>query len=216
MWKIIPLSKIVKNNYNYKGMDDFMSMRLKNNIERNGQVQNIIVRELDSGKYEIVNGEHRIDEMRKLKKKHAMCFNVGAVSRDDAVLLMIETNETNFDPNLYELGGLLSDIKNDVSVEDMVYELPYESDEIDRLIDLSMIEDSEPQFDDNFEDDIDGPPPSTDTKWVIIGDFKFKIDSEVYHKKLIDFAEELEIPVYEIDPESKDFKQALITKLKLV
>jgi ParB-like chromosome segregation protein Spo0J len=55
----IPLDLLVPADWNYKTDDEYRQEKLKNNIKRNGQVENIIVRLLSTGFYEIVNGNHR-------------------------------------------------------------------------------------------------------------------------------------------------------------
>ena len=63
----VPIDKLVKADWNYKTEDDKKQEKLKENIKRNGQIENILIRELDTGYYEVVNGNHRLSVLKELK-----------------------------------------------------------------------------------------------------------------------------------------------------
>lgn len=71
----IEVSKLVKAVWNYKEEDEKQTQKLIENFKRNGQVENIQIRELDNGSYEVVNGNHRLDVMNELKMKKCHVFN---------------------------------------------------------------------------------------------------------------------------------------------
>jgi ParB-like chromosome segregation protein Spo0J len=45
------ISQLVKADWNYKVDNEALAEKLANNIKRNGQIENIIVRELDKEEY---------------------------------------------------------------------------------------------------------------------------------------------------------------------
>ena len=57
----IEVKQLVKADWNYKQENEIQTENLINNFKRNGQIENIIIRELDSGFFEVVNGNHRED-----------------------------------------------------------------------------------------------------------------------------------------------------------
>ena len=95
-WTDIQISKLVKANWNYKEENEKQTDKLLNNFKRNGQIENILIRELDTGFYEVVNGNHRLDVMKILKLKKAHAYNFGKISLAEAQRIAIETNETKF------------------------------------------------------------------------------------------------------------------------
>lgn len=92
----LPVASMIKADWNYKVDDAKLSAKLEENIRRNGQIENIIVRELDDGTFEVVNGNHRLDVMRRLEFENVYCYNLGSVGLPEAQRIAIETNETKF------------------------------------------------------------------------------------------------------------------------
>lgn len=107
---VIPLKNLVKANWNYKHDEPKKAEKLKANFMRNGQIQNLIVRELDTGYYEVVNGNHRVDVMVDLNMDSAVCYNLGNITLQHAQRIAIETNETNFKNDSEKLNGLLMEL----------------------------------------------------------------------------------------------------------
>lgn len=162
----IPLNKLVMANWNYKDMDSPKYLKLKeklrNNFKRNGQVESIIVRELDTGFFEICNGNHRYEIMHELEFEEAHCFNMGQVSQRDAERIAIETNETKFETDTLKLAQLLTGLQEDFTVDELVDTLPYDEAEIDsfnKLLDFDFEDengsDQEKKFNDGGEDPAD-------------------------------------------------------------
>src|SRR5574343_637826 len=109
-WQLIPLEKLVSADWNYKTDDATMEAHLLENFKRNGQIESIIVRLLDTGFYEVVNGNHRLKVMRQLETKEAMTFCLGEISLSQAKRIAIETNETRFASDNIKLAEALSEI----------------------------------------------------------------------------------------------------------
>ena len=112
-YKKIKLNKLKKAPWNYKVEDTELLEKLKKNIQKNGFIQNLIVRELDNNIYEVVNGNHRLDILIKLNYEKAVCFNLGKISEILAKKIAIETNETRFDSNISKLAEIIDDLKNE-------------------------------------------------------------------------------------------------------
>lgn len=122
---ILPLSVLCKAEWNYKEENSELSEKLLANFQKNGQIENIIVRELANGLYEVVNGNHRLDVMRDLAYTDVQVFNLGAITEEEAYRISLETNETKFHANPLKVSNILKQIHNSVSLEDMVKTLPY-------------------------------------------------------------------------------------------
>lgn len=118
------ISSLVKADWNYKEENSELSERLLANFEKNGQIENIIVRELGNGLYEVINGNHRLDVMRDLNYTDVQVYNLGAISDTEAYQIAIETNETKFYANPLKLSTLLKDIAERVSLEELIKTMP--------------------------------------------------------------------------------------------
>jgi hypothetical protein len=129
-YKVIELSKLVKADWNYKEDDHEIAKKLKKNIENNGQIENLIVRNLGNGTWEVINGNHRLDVMHDLGLKTAMCCDLGMISLQQAKRVAIETNETKFPNDPLKLMEVIKDLGSTFEVEDLSLSLPYTEDEI--------------------------------------------------------------------------------------
>jgi len=128
-YKRIPLSKIVVENWNYKKNDEFLMEQLINNINRTGQIENLLVRNLGKGKYGLVNGHHRLEALQKLKIKTAYCYDLGKISLKEAKRIGLETNETKFDSDPFQLAKLVKEIDNEF--DDFSDTSPFDDDDMD-------------------------------------------------------------------------------------
>lgn len=143
----IPINKLVKADWNYKLNDDELHNKLLENFKRNGQIENIIVRELDTGFFEIINGNHRLGVMKELNMKKVHCFNFGKISLTQAQRIAIEVNETRFRNDEFALGRLFKEIQEEYDMDDLLKTLPFSDKEISdymSILDLPEYEVTEP------------------------------------------------------------------------
>ena len=131
---MLPLAKMVKANWNYKEDNDALLEKLKANIKRNGQIENIIVRQLDTGFYEVVNGNHRFDAMSQLGLTEAICFDLGKISDAQARRIAVETNETKFGVDNIKLAEIVSEIMQEFDdMGDLSSTMPYSPEELENF-----------------------------------------------------------------------------------
>lgn len=133
-WKVLPASKLVTAPWNYKEDDAEMESKLRENLKANGLVMNLIVREIGKGKFEVVNGNHRLKVMNDLGIEEAMCFNMGKVSEEAAIRIAIETNETSFETNTLKLSDLMRRISEKFDMRDLVGSMPYQEEHIQSML----------------------------------------------------------------------------------
>ena len=73
------INKIITNsNQPRKYFDDEKMEELKNSIKNNGLIQPIVVRKLDTGKYEIIAGERRYRACRDLGMETIQVIKISA------------------------------------------------------------------------------------------------------------------------------------------
>ena len=131
--KLISLDKLRLADWNYKEEDAELAQKLLENIKRVGQIENLIVRELDSGTYEIVNGNHRYIALQQLGSPNALCYDLGSISLDAAQRIAIETNESKFKADSVKLAGIFKELSKEFSLEDLIATMPYNQQQIDGL-----------------------------------------------------------------------------------
>jgi ParB-like chromosome segregation protein Spo0J len=133
----IKASKLVKALWNYKNDDAQKMRKLVENIRQNGQVENIIVRDIGNGKYEVVNGNHRLDAFQELELDEVMVCNLGKVSDAQAKKIAVETNETRFPSDLLSLSTVMKDILIEFPQEELLTSMPYTDVELNDLLNLN-------------------------------------------------------------------------------
>lgn len=132
----VKVNDLVKNQFNYKDNDEVMLGKLSKNIEKNGAIQNLIVRELPTGALEICDGAHRYDVLKEKGEDEVFVFNLGKISDAKAKRICVELNETQFASDKMRLGSLLRDITTEFGIEESLTTLPYSEDELEKLLKL--------------------------------------------------------------------------------
>jgi len=131
--KIFPIGLLKKADWNYKEEDEAMSAKLRANIQRNGQIENIHLRLLPSGYYEIINGNHRYDELLALGKKTVLAYDHGECSIEEAIRKCLETNETVFKGDNSKLAMLVKQLSEGFDVDELLQSLPFSEKEFNDL-----------------------------------------------------------------------------------
>lgn len=161
------INRLVKADWNYKVDDDFLKEKLRNNIKANGQIENIIVREIKKDIYEIVNGNHRLDVFRELGIDEIMCFNLGKISEIQAKRIAVETNETKFANDTIKLSNIINEILQ--SFDNIIPDsLPFTEKEL--------------EYFKNLDNDIINIVSKGDenSEWAQVSDVEFKVpDKEI-------------------------------------
>jgi hypothetical protein len=135
MFKYIKTNDLIKAPWNYKVEDSFLKTKLTNNVNKNGFIENIIVREMDDGKFEVVNGNHRLDVAIDLGIDKVFSFNLGKVSLAKAKRVALETNELRYNVDKKILANIIGSITEEVSIDELKSTLPFDDNEIDALLD---------------------------------------------------------------------------------
>jgi len=152
-FKLIPVELIVKADWNYKEEDEYQQGQLTNNIKRLNQIENTHVRLLDTGYYEMINGNHRYDSVVELEKKFLYCYDHGEVSFQEGVRRAIETNETKFRADHLKLSELVKEISESVDVDELLKTMPYSEEDIEGMMKLTEFDWEQYDSGDEDEDD---------------------------------------------------------------
>jgi nucleoside-triphosphatase THEP1 len=133
-FEVIEIKNLVKADWNYKEEDESFQQILTNSTKKYAQLENLIVRELETGAYEIVNGNHRYESYLACGLKKVMVRNLGKISLAEAKSIAIATNEGRFKSNDAKLYALLKEISEDIPVNEMSKMMPYSEELINDKI----------------------------------------------------------------------------------
>jgi hypothetical protein len=122
-----------------------MQTKLVENIRRNGQVENIIVRAIEGGTFEVVNGNHRLDALATLGYQDVVVCDMTPMTLDHAKRLALETNETRFDSDPALLAQIVVDTFE--NFEDFQETAPFTQDELTEFTDTLDFQGHEPEED---------------------------------------------------------------------
>ena len=200
----IPTDKLVKADWNYKTEDPNKQEKLKENIKRNGQIENIIIRELETGFYEVVNGNHRLSVLKALNIEKAYSYNLGKISQAQANRIAIETNETKFDTDSIALAERVKELTEEFDLKDLINTLPYSETEIDNFSKLT-------DFDWNMYETEDLSDTFSDTKYDKT--INVKVTNETY-KRWLELKDRLN-GIIGYDNESKVLEFAIIEAINI-
>ncbi len=109
--KWITLADLITAEWNYKDGDEFMAARLEKAMRQDGQIVNLIVRDMGDGTWEVVNGNHRLQTMRRIGTERAMCFDLGQIDQERAEQIAFITNETEHAANEMDLATRLAELE---------------------------------------------------------------------------------------------------------
>ena len=158
----IPIEKLVKAGWNYKVDNQELSEKLENNIKRNGQIENVIIRELDTGFFEVVNGNHRLDVLNRLGFGEVYCYNLGNISESQAKRIAIETNETKFTGKIDELAAIMKELS--IEFDDIDLTMPFSDDEMQEMLkEVDVKFDGVNEYEDVPEKEIENIPEKPQT-----------------------------------------------------
>jgi hypothetical protein len=127
-YKEIELKKLIFAAWNYKGEDPELMERLKANIVANGAIENLVVRPIGQGKYEVVNGNHRLQAYKELNMKTALCYDMGDISDAMAKRVAVELNETKFPNDSKKLAAMLNELKEEYGFDELKMTSPLDEE----------------------------------------------------------------------------------------
>jgi ParB family chromosome partitioning protein len=119
----LPLERLKEATWNPNQMDKAMLSRLRESLTRYGLVQNLVVRPLEAGCYEVLSGNQRLQVLRGLQPSPVPCV---VVDLDDAQakLLSQALNRIGGEDNLGLRAEMLKEILDRIPQAEVVKLLP--------------------------------------------------------------------------------------------
>jgi hypothetical protein len=135
--RVIPIERIRPNPWNPNSMDEAMLARERASIEKFGFLGSIMVRGLDDGDVEIIDGEHRWQVARSLGMEELPCWDMGVVSDLAAKELTLALREIHGDHDPGRVQAILREIAKTEPSENLRKILPYSDEVFARLSELN-------------------------------------------------------------------------------
>lgn len=135
-YQVVPIEMVDEAPWNYKENDDEQSKVLAANLKRNGQIENVIIREKDDGRFEMVNGNHRLVAMRTLGAKRVFACNKGKITEHEAKRIAIETNETRFQTDQLKLGKIMAELGSTFGFAELAETMPWTQQNLELMAQL--------------------------------------------------------------------------------
>jgi len=132
---LVELAAVKPNKWNYNTQTPAVFQKVVESIRRYGFSDPIVVRNLGSDKYEIINGEHRYRAAIELGMKQVPVFTLGVVDDVKAKQLCITLNELSGSPDEVRLATLMRDIASKADLIELADVMPYSGNEIRQMID---------------------------------------------------------------------------------
>lgn len=141
----IPLSKLRTAPWNYKEADSALAQRLAAGIQRHqqqgrgtGQLETMVVRSIEGGLYEVVDGNHRLELLGILKRKTASVINVGNIPLIEAKRIGAELNEVGWKARHDKLAVIFAGLVKTYGRREIIATAPFAPGLVDDFVLLAQ------------------------------------------------------------------------------
>jgi ParB-like chromosome segregation protein Spo0J len=136
----IPLSDLVPHPLNPNVMPGELKAKLAANIHVSGRYPPLIVRPLDDGRFQIMDGHQRADVLRELGETTAVCY-LWPASDEEALLLLATLNRLEGQDIPGRRAALIAELQAYNSLAELARLLPEDEGQLEatlQLIDLDV------------------------------------------------------------------------------
>jgi len=163
-----------RNPWNANHLTPEAELKLRNSIERNGMFKPVVVRELANGDYEILGGQHRVDQAIMLNMDEVPVANIGTVSDVTAMEIGLADNARYGQDDAGELAKIVAMLG---SPEDLASFLPMDMGQIEAITAVSNIDLDTLGFDEDDATPVEERPARL-PKTHIMMRFKVPLDDQ--------------------------------------
>lgn len=137
----VPVSKVDFNPWNPNRQTAETFRKVKASLTAYGMVELPQVRRRPGGRYEVINGEHRVRAAAELGWQQVPVFDLGEVPDQVAKKLTILTNELRGAPDAEAMSQLVRDLSRQEGLEQLADELPMTLPDLEALTRLTDVVD---------------------------------------------------------------------------
>jgi len=164
-YEIVSIDRVKPNAWNPNIQTDFIFEHEIKSIKKHGFIAPIIVRELDNGTLEIVDGEHRYKAALKLGSDKIAVNNLGKIDIKDSKALTVIMNEVRGKADTFKMGELIKDLNNSFGMDFILDSMPMTEIEINNMLGNASIDwDAVTPDSTNSSDSTNNPAPPKDAE----------------------------------------------------
>jgi ParB-like chromosome segregation protein Spo0J len=131
----VPLEDLVPHPLNANVMPDELKAKLKANIRASGRYPPLIVRPLDNGSFQILDGHQRADILRELGESAAVCY-VWPANDEEALLLLATLNRLEGQDIPGRRAALIAELQAHETLAALARLLPEDEAQLEATLDL--------------------------------------------------------------------------------
>lgn len=134
--------KVIKAEWNYKTEGTEADIeKLMLSIKEDESAGVLAVRELDNGLLEVMDGNHRLEAIKRLGWPKIAVENFGKISLAKAVTIARRRNHSWFEDDLFKLGNLYKDVVvPELGIENLALIMPDTLEDINNLVNLGSFD----------------------------------------------------------------------------
>ncbi len=133
----LPIDRLQAHPMNPNTMPDLLLKKLVAHLKRTGFYPPVIVRPIEHGRYEILDGHHRVLALRQLGHEQVHC-EAWPVDDAEALTLLATLNRLHGEDNVERKAALLEALDEAVGREALLERLPETRDKAERLLSLNV------------------------------------------------------------------------------
>ena len=133
----IDVKDLIKADWNYKsdGTEEQI-LKLCVSIEKDNSVGVLAVREI-KGKFEVIDGNHRLEAVKRLGWQKIPCENFGEISKAKAITIARRRNHSWFDDDAVKYADLLTnEVLKEYTLNDLATFMPETKKEMEKIAKL--------------------------------------------------------------------------------
>jgi hypothetical protein len=144
----IAIGDLVPADWNYKGdATEGQLEKLARSIQRDESAGVLPVREIDDGKYEVIDGNHRLEAIRKLGWIVVTCENFGAISIAEAIALSRRRNKEWFEDDPLKLAAAMNEyVFPEIDMKELETFMPESMEELENYKQLAGFDWEQPEL----------------------------------------------------------------------
>ena len=134
----INIDDLIKAEWNYKsdGTEEQIE-KLCNSIKKDASVGVLAVRELD-GKFEVIDGNHRLEAVKRLEWEKVPCENFGQISKAQAITIARRRNSQWFSDDAVKYAEIFKNVVlEEYSIDELTQFMPETKQELENISKLT-------------------------------------------------------------------------------